>query len=263
MLSNLGLGFTQRPHLSASASVFELFVGCAIEYSICLYLQVNGIDLEGRSNEQALGVLRTELARGGVVSILVAKYWDMENQQAARRAPPPPVISEPLYEPIGSSVGGSTLRPGPLKTVPPEFLIQGGSRAGSMRGAPPQSAGPGGSRPRLYREASGTSNSDSGSSGPRGASRQPVPGEDEPFVGAELIAWIRSQDAGLKNLPEALAYADRLLQAGRIYTVNRAGANPDRARNFRFKEDEYYVFGKAWDGPQMGNGAPGAGGAYL
>ncbi|ESO01493.1 hypothetical protein HELRODRAFT_81264, partial [Helobdella robusta] len=41
-----------------------------------LLLEVNGIDLEKMSNDDALSVLRSELSKGGIAKILVAKYWD-------------------------------------------------------------------------------------------------------------------------------------------------------------------------------------------
>jgi hypothetical protein len=255
-----------------------------------LILEVNGIDLEGRTNEQALQILRSELARGGTVRILVAKYWDMENEDDCRR--------EPIYEPVGS-VRSSTLgvvrgterstRPGPLKAIPEDST-----------------------RPRMYREASGASASDSErgsshrvSSVPPPSSRSQLPpipayppmsqpsrgahqvsrsqsasrnttldrhhiqktvnpvSADEPFLGGELIAWIRSQVPALKSSHDALSYANDLLQSGFIYTVNRPHQpqNGTNVARFQFREDEYYVFGRTWDGqvPRIG----GASGAYL
>ena len=273
-----------------------------------LILEVNGVDLEGLTNERALTILRGELARGGTVQILVAKYWDMENQVDCER--------EPIYEPVGSvrsSMAGTRHgslewmpRPGPLKVIPEDF-----------------------SRARMFREASGASASESdhapaghwsGSLPPvarnavvhasqrgqliippasslpslmdrpttmhyvsrsQSASRnEPAdvvdqhraghhtsqPAADEPFLGADLITWIRGQVAGLANLADARAYANDLLQAGYIYTVNRPQHQMNGgmvASRFQFREDEYYVFGRSWDEADLKRVPAQHSGAYL
>jgi len=245
-----------------------------------LILEVNGVDLEGLTNERALTILRGELARGGTVQILVAKYWDMENQEDCER--------EPIYEPVGSvrsSVAGTrhgslewTTRPGPLKVIPED-----GSRARMFREASGASASesdhaarslvpaavnsqrqcglpPASSLPSLVDRPTNThyvSRSQSSSRNEPAPQQQPRhmshPAADEPFLGADLINWIRTQVAGLSTFSDAKAYANDLLQAGYIYTVNRPQhqLHGGVASRFQFREDEYYVFGRSWDEADM------------
>lgn len=76
--------------------------------------------------------------------------------------------------------------------------------------------------------------------------QQQPPSADEPFLGVDLVSWIRGQVAGLSGNAEAAAYANDLLQAGYIYTVNRPHQQ-NAAGRFQFREDDYYVFGRSWE----------------
>lgn len=273
-----------------------------------LILEVNGIDLEGLTNERSLTILRGELARGGTVQILVAKYWDMENQDDCER--------EPIYEPVGSvrsSVAGTRhgslewmSKPGPLKVIPEDcsrarmFREASGASAsetdqapsGRFASLPPVSRNPVGSpqqqlcvmppasslpslvdRPSsmhyVSRSQSASRNEladhhSEASERHRGSQKVQHPAADEPFRGADLVNWIRSQVAGLSGLSDAKAYANDLLQAGYIYTVNRPQRQPHSgmASRFQFREDEYYVFGRSWDEAHLKR-APARSGAYL
>ena len=91
------------------------------------------------------------------------------------------------------------------------------------------------------------------------------PAADEPFLGADLVNWIRSQVAGLSSLSDAKAYANDLLQAGYIYTVNRPQHQPHSGvtSRFQFREDEYYVFGRSWDEADLKRPPASRSGAYL
>jgi len=273
-----------------------------------LILEVNGIDLEGLTNERALTILRGELARGGTaVQILVAKYWDMENQDDCQR--------EPIYEPVGSvrsSAAGTRHgslewmpRPGPLKVIPEDcnrarmFREASGASASESDHAlssrfaslPPVACNPGclqqqyvvppaSSLPSLIDRPSSmhyVSRSHSSSRTEpadhrnesaerhRGSHKPPQPAGDEPFLGADLVNWIRSQVAGLSSLSDAKAYANDLLQAGYIYTVNRPQHQPHSgmASRFQFREDDYYVFGRSWDEADLKRTPAYGSGAYL
>jgi len=276
-----------------------------------LILEVNGIDLEGLTNERALTILRGELAHGGSVQILVAKYWDMENQDDCQH--------EPIYEPVGSvrsSVAGTRHgslewmpRPGPLKVIAEDynrarmFREASGasasesdhalsSRFASLPPVPRNPVGyqqqqlqhcgvpPASSLPSLVDRPSSmhyVSRSQSSSHNEpadhrsesterhRGSHKPSQPAADEPFLGADLVNWIRSQVAGLSNLSDAKAYANDLLQAGYIYTVNRPQHQPhsSMASRFQFREDEYYVFGRSWDETDFKRAPPARSGAYL
>ena len=273
-----------------------------------LILEVNGIDLEGLTNERALTILRGELARGGTVQILVAKYWDMENQDDCQR--------EPIYEPVGSvrsSVVGTRhgslewmSRPGPLKVIPEDsgrarmFREASGASASESDQAPssrfaslppvarnpvgcPQQQyvmPPASSLPSLIDRPSSmhyVSRSQSSSHNEpadhrsesaeryRGSQKTPQPAADEPFVGADLVNWIRSQVVGLSSLADAKAYANDLLQAGYIYTVNRPQhhSHTGVTSRFQFREDEYYVFGRSWDEADLKRAPANRSGAYL
>lgn len=273
-----------------------------------LILEVNGIDLEGLTNDRALTILRSELARGGTVQILVAKYWDMENQEDCQR--------EPIYEPVGSvrsSVAGTRHgslewmpRPGPLKVIPED-----GGRAHMYREASGASASesdqasssrfgllppvarnsvgcpqqqyvmpPASSLPSLIgrpnsmhyvsRSHSASRNEPAdhrseSSEWQRGSQKVVQPAADEPFLGADLVNWIRSQVAGLSGMSDAKAYANDLLQAGYIYTVNRPQHQPHSGMTsrFQFREDEYYVFGRSWEEADLKRAPANRSGAYL
>jgi len=272
-----------------------------------LILEVNGVDLEGLTNDRALTILRSELARGGTVQILVAKYWDMENQGDCER--------EPIYEPVGSvrsSVAGTRhgslewmSRPGPLKVIPEDFTrarmfreASGASASeidhattGRWSGSLPPVARnpvvcaqrgqcivpPASSLPSLVDRPTSMHYVSRSQSASRNESADMVdqhravglyasqPATDEPFLGADLVNWIRSQVAGLANLADAKAYANDLLQAGYIYTVNRPQnkLHGGAASRFQFREDEYYVFGRSWDEADLKRVPPQRSGAYL
>jgi len=279
-----------------------------------LILEVNGVDLEGLTNERALTILRGELARGGTIQILVAKYWDMENQDDCQH--------EPIYEPVGSvrsSVAGTRHgslewmpRPGPLKVIPEDhsrarmFREASGASAsesdhatsGRFPSLPPVARNPvqqqyavppASSLPSLINDRPSSmhyvSRSQSSSRnepadhrgtestewhrGGGGTHKPPQPAADAPFLGADLVNWIRSQVAGLSSLSDAKAYANDLLQAGYIYTVNRPQhqSHSGMAGRFQFREDEYYVFGRSWEETELKRAPaqPGSqrSGAYL
>jgi len=268
-----------------------------------LILEVNGVDLEGLTNERALTILRGELARGGTVQILVAKYWDMENQEDCDR--------EPIYEPVGSVRSSSAgtrhgslewnARPGPLKLIPEDCArarmfreASGASASESDHGRfggslPPAGRGtavpthrqcvvpPASSLPSLVDRSAAnlqyTSRSQSASRGepaavgPAASDRRPgsQPAADEPFLGADLINWIRGQVSGLSSVADARAYANDLLQAGYIYTVNRPQQmlHGGVASRFQFRDDEYYVFGRSWDEADLKRVPAQRSGAYL
>jgi len=280
-----------------------------------LILEVNGIDLEGLTNERALTILRAELARGGTIQILVAKYWDMENQDDCQH--------EPIYEPVGSvrsSVAGTRHgslewmpRPGPLKVIPEDhnrmrmFREASGASASESDHAPSgrfpplppvartsvqqqYAVPPASSLPSLINDRPSSmhyvSRSHSSSRnepadhraaestdwhrGGGATHKPPQPAADEPFLGADLVNWIRSQVAGLSGLSDAKAYANDLLQAGYIYTVNRPQHQSHTSmagRSFQFREDEYYVFGRSWEESELkktpAQPSHRSGGAYL
>ena len=298
-----------------------------------LILEVNGVDLERMTNDQALQVLRSQLERGGLVRILIAKYWDMdgeEREDTGRRG-------EPLYEPIGSV--HSMVSHHPSQPAVGKMYAASGSIVDSV---PPTGRNPLRSIPelqdnrsRMYYEASGISAKDvdrglshfpqrpytmaiqpshhhyhqpppppptsyhplpplmsslsslptcypdSGFHEHRAASRccgtadlptcvgsrqsmlqPPQPASStidrrmqaaargartdaspQPFLGSDLVEWIRGQVKGLADRRDALVYAENLLKAGYIYNVHQS--RPGSGTSFNFYEHEYYVFGKA------------------
>ena len=99
----------------------------------------------------------------------------------------------------------------------------------------------------------------------RGTHKPSQPATDEPFLGADLVNWICSQVAGFSNFSDAKAYANDLLQAGYIYTVNRPQhqLHGGVTSRFQFREDDYYVFGRSWDEADLKRAPAKRSGAYL
>ena len=99
------LGITVVGHSIKKLGDCGIFVGCvkrggaaAINGQIepgDLILEVNGIDLESLSNEQAVRVLREELAKGGIVQLLIVKCWNLKSDDNIEN-----VVEEPVYERI-------------------------------------------------------------------------------------------------------------------------------------------------------------------
>lgn len=272
-----------------------------------LILEVNGIDLERMTNEHALIVLKTELAKGGMVQVLLAKYWDMDADDDAENR----CYNEPLYEAAGSvhsAAAAASVCSSHHMYPPARPLDCGFQRINALRSIPEDA------RLRQFYEASGMSASemekqslaraslqmpittnphpslfgngktgssssssvhtnypDSGYHEPRPTGFAPFPmalpgmftipsqgstidrrlqaaaaasdgklimgDSGKPFLGVDLINWIRGQATNLTDRKEAQLYAQNLLQSGYI-------CNADVRQSGLFHEQNYYVFGQ-------------------
>lgn len=265
-----------------------------------LILEVNGVDLERMTNEHAAVTMKTELAKGGIIQILVAKYWDAcpnddsENtfhdgdvyeqcgsvksvplsragskqaygcprpSHSNRASFQPPVndgLMRDFYQAAGTSyceidkikgrAAQMTAAMPPPTALPPVYGSKVFSSSSSVHTGYPDSgfsdtrpvgygvasAGPGPfSLPlqgstldrRLHSAAMahGTS-SDHGLSG-------------RPFLGSDLINWIRGQASNTLDRQEAYNYAQNLLMSGYI-------CNADFRQGMQFQEANYYAFGQ-------------------
>lgn len=273
-----------------------------------LILEVNGIDLEPMTNEHALVTLKTHLAKGGIIQILIAKYWDMDPNDNLENH----CYSEQLYDPCGSvhSVAASVCsrqtasrpsypqrqtdfqRPNALQSIPEDGRMRQFFQASGMsilepekvqsltRGTaslmPPLSMIPPAHSGKAYFSSSSsvhTSLPDSGfhdvqatgfgalpmahgmfsapsrgstldrrfqaaAAQAHGAAAPSDPAASwHPFLGADLINWIRGQANNMFDRRDAHVYAQNLLQSGYI-------CNADFRQSMQFHESHYYVFGQ-------------------
>lgn len=187
------LGITIVGHSNASQGDCGIFVGCVKKGGAAarsgriepgdLILEVNDIDLERMSNEQALTVLKAELARGGLVRILVAKYWDMNDGSAGSAE----VHKEPLYEAVGSVRSVPMSRPGSVCAGhildPAESVYRASLPQHSM------------TLDRRLRSAAASRLGGAGNPSAGGGGMET--GTARPFRGIELIDWIQGQVSGL------------------------------------------------------------------
>jgi len=83
-----------------------------------LILEVNDYDLEHMRNEDALARLKCEVAKGGLVHMLVGKYWDMSQWERGGGAPAKENVTqmESLYEVVSSVRSMSTASSKPLSS---------------------------------------------------------------------------------------------------------------------------------------------------
>lgn len=274
-----------------------------------LILEVNGIDLERMTNEHALVTLKTQLAKGGNIQILIAKYWDMDPNDNSENH----CYSEQLYEPCGSvhSVAAASIssrhtasrqsypqrqtdfqRPNTLQSIPEDGRMRQFFQASGMsvleleklqslaRGPtplmPPPSMIPPAHSGKAYSSSSSsvhTSLPDSGfhdvqatgfgtlpmahgmfSAPSRGSTLDRrlqaaaaqahgalTPSDPStswhPFLGTDLINWIRGQANNMFDRRDAHVYAQNLLQSGYI-------CNADFRQSMQFHETHYYIFGQ-------------------
>ncbi|KAM3958651.1 segment polarity protein dishevelled [Aphomia sociella] len=194
-----------------------------------MILQVNDVNFEDMTNDEAVRVLREVVQKPGPIKLVVAKCWDpnpkgyftiprtepvrpidpgawVAHTQALREAypPPPPSLSA---LPAGAASEASTLAAG---AEPP--LSAAGDMALVVRA--------------MLRPDSGLEIRD------RMWLKITIPNA---FIGADVVEWILQHVAGVADRRDARKYASHMLKAGFIrHTVNK----------ITFSEQCYYVAGE-------------------
>ena len=186
------LGITIVGHTNGPQGDCGIFVGCVKKggvAEICgriepgdLILEVNEIDLEKMSNDKALAILKGEVAKGGLIRLTLAKYWDMEDLKGNESQFYGGF--EPLYEPAGS------IKP-PLPPPNPEssLCVPFHNTSHSFINIPSQ-------QPNF------------------------LPEMRRPFLGSELVDWIQENIAGMRARNEARSYAQSMLNNGFISSIS-------------------------------------------
>ena len=193
------LGITIVGHTNGPQGDCGIFVGCVKKGGVAeqsgriepgdLILEVNNIDLEKMSNDKALAILRGEVAKGGLVRVMLAKYWDMEDLKGNESQFYGGF--EPLYEPT-PSILSENMRP-PLP--PPNSISEPTFQ-------PPH---------RSFHTNSSSFHQDTPSF---------LPMTQRPFLGSELVDWIQDNIAGMQARNEARSYAQSMLNNGLISSIN-------------------------------------------
>ncbi|KAK3875515.1 hypothetical protein Pcinc_019613 [Petrolisthes cinctipes] len=186
-----------------------------------MILQVNDINFENMSNDEAVRVLREVVQKPGPIKLVVAKCWDPN---------PKGYFTIPRTEPV------RPIDPGEFPGRPPSVSTLT-STSSSITSSIPESERP-------YEEMKLTVNTpmdtvvrtmaapDSGLEiRDRMWLKITIPNA---FIGADVVDWLHQRVDGFQDRREARKYAAQMLKAGYIrHTVNKKD----------FSEQCYYVFG--------------------
>ncbi|XP_049883300.1 segment polarity protein dishevelled homolog DVL-3 [Pectinophora gossypiella] len=199
-----------------------------------MILQVNDVNFEDMTNDEAVRVLREVVQKPGPIKLVVAKCWDPN---------PKGYFTIPRTEPVRPIDPGAwvahtqALReaypppPPSLSALPVSSVSAGGSEASTVAA--------GGLQPQLHvnmdmalvvramlRPDSGLEIRD------RMWLKITIPNA---FIGADVVDWILQHVAGIADRRDARKYASHMLKAGFIrHTVNK----------ITFSEQCYYVAGE-------------------
>ncbi|CAH0730684.1 unnamed protein product, partial [Brenthis ino] len=194
-----------------------------------MILQVNDVNFEDMTNDEAVRVLREVVQKPGPIKLVVAKCWDPN---------PKGYFTIPRTEPVRPIDPGAwvahtqALReaypPPPLSTLPAASIPERGSDAGSLPAEPQLSVGMDMALVvrAMLRPDSGLEIRD------RMWLKITIPNA---FIGADVVDWILQHVAGIVDRRDARKYASHMLKAGFIrHTVNK----------ITFSEQCYYVAGE-------------------
>lgn len=237
-----------------------------------MILQVNDINFENMSNDDAVRVLRETVQKPGPIKLVVAKCWDPNPKGyfTIPRTEPVRPIDPGAWVAHTEAARGAGGPPGPPSALahsrlslgqPPSLVLRGNSLM-PFQGAPVL---PGELRPPSVSTLTSTSSSVT-SSVPESerqfqdnmltietdmetivkAMAAPDSGLDvrdrmwlkitipKAFIGVDVVDWLASHVQGFQDRKEAKKFANLLLKAGLIrHTVNKLS----------FSEQCYYVFG--------------------
>ncbi|XP_045456850.1 segment polarity protein dishevelled homolog DVL-3 [Melitaea cinxia] len=194
-----------------------------------MILQVNDVNFEDMTNDEAVRVLREVVQKPGPIKLVVAKCWDPN---------PKGYFTIPRTEPVRPIDPGAwvahtqALRdaypPPPLSTLPAASIPERASDAGSLPPEPQLSVGMDMALVvrAMLRPDSGLEIRD------RMWLKITIPNA---FIGADVVDWILQHVAGIADRRDARKYASHMLKAGFIrHTVNK----------ITFSEQCYYVAGE-------------------
>merc|ERR1719507_2751825 len=213
-----------------------------------MILQVNDINFENMSNDDAVRVLRDVVQKPGPIKLVVAKCWDPH---------PKDYFTVPRTEPVRPIDPGAwvahtaAVRGLELPQAPP--AIPGYLGAG-QHGRAPSLTTLTSSSPSLAStvQAAGQGREEapltvqSGMKAICGALQRPGSGLEvrdrlwlkitipQAFIGSDVVTWLYARVAGFADRRESRKYASQMLKAGFIrHTVNKSS----------FSEQCYYTFG--------------------
>ncbi|XP_015275794.1 PREDICTED: segment polarity protein dishevelled homolog DVL-2 [Gekko japonicus] len=181
-----------------------------------MLLQVNDINFENMSNDDAVRVLREIVHKPGPIVLTVAKCWDPSPQgyfTLPRNEPIQPIDPAAWVSHSAALTGAFAAYPGSSSM---STITSGTSVTETERESPHPAIGPreGGRRPR-----------------PSPATRLHA---FPPSPGSDVVDWLYHHVEGFQDRREARKYASNLLKAGFIrHTVNK----------ITFSEQCYYIFG--------------------
>merc|ERR1719397_1690222 len=212
-----------------------------------MILQVNDINFENMSNDDAVRVLRDVVQKPGPIKLVVAKCWDPN---------PKDYFSVPRTEPVrpidpGAWVAHTAAVRGLEIPQPPPSITGYGGAAGPRAGASLTTLTS--SSPSLASTVQERSveppislSIQSGMKTICCAMQRPDSGLEvrdrmwlkinipQAFIGSEVVAWLHGRVTGFADRREARKYASQMLKAGFIrHTVNKQS----------FSEQCYYTFG--------------------
>jgi len=198
-----------------------------------MILQVNDINFENMSNDDAVRVLREVVQKPGPIKLVVAKCWDPN---------PKGYFTIPRTEPVrpidpGAWVAHTEAARGGVYPNRPPSVATMTSTTTSLMSSLPESERPIEEAPLTVRSDMLTivramSRPDSGLEvRDRLWLKIVIPNA---FIGSEVVDWLHTRVQGLEERRDARKLASQMLRAGYIrHTVNK----------YTFSEQCYYVFG--------------------
>ncbi|KAE8747338.1 dishevelled isoform A [Frankliniella occidentalis] len=198
-----------------------------------MILQVNDINFENMSNDEAVRVLREVVQKPGPIKLVVAKCWDPN---------PKGYFTIPRTEPVrpidpGAWVAHTAALRGESFPLRPPSVSTLTSTSSSINSTLPDTERP-------FEELHLTVNTDMSTI--VAAMARPDSGLEirdrmwlkitipNAFIGADVVDWLNSHVEGFLDRREARKYASQMLKAGYIrHTVNK----------ITFSEQCYYIFG--------------------
>ncbi|XP_037075386.1 segment polarity protein dishevelled homolog DVL-3-like [Pollicipes pollicipes] len=214
-----------------------------------MILQVNDINFENMSNDDAVRVLREVVQKPGPVKLVVAKCWDPNPKGyfTIPRTEPVRPIDPGAWVAHTAACRGEYSVGAPSTFTPTHLKGQfSGARQPSLSTLTSTSSSLASSMPESERPPAEPLTVDSGMLSVARAMAAPDSGLEvrdrmwlkitipNAFIGSDVVDWLHSYVAGFADRREARKYAAHMLRAGFIrHTVNKN----------TFSEQCYYVFG--------------------
>merc|ERR1719481_475684 len=222
-----------------------------------MILQVNDINFENMSNDDAVRVLRDVVQKPGPIKLVVAKCWDPHPKDyfAVPRTEPVRPIDPGAWVAHTAAVRGLELPQAP-PSIPGYLPPHRAPSVTTLTSSSPSLAS-------TVQEQSGLAQRDvdtpltvqSGMKAICLALRQPNSGLEvrdrlwlkitipAAFIGSDVVTWLYARVAGFADRREARKYASQMLKAGFIrHTVSKSS----------FSEQCYYAFGSLAGGQEAG-----------